>query len=166
MLAGTLAILYPTHDSPPDLSAALPRAAVMARALGHEGLLAMALSKLAFSEMDRRELRAATVHARESTALAEALHNRTMAVQSGALAEVADALAGQPAGLAAVADTVAAAWRRREIRTASDWLLKLAAGILALKGPTEAGRCLGVYQAILLSEHATTNATEQMFIDQ
>lgn len=166
VLAGTLMLLYPLPGTPDDLQGTLARAVIEARSARHAGLLSISLANLALWELSRGDAEGAALHAREALAIAEDLHNRASVALMRATTQAAEALAGTGTALADVSVALAAAWERRETRTASDCLLKLAAGGLRQRGPEVAGRCLGIYRAVLEMEGLAANEVEAAFIAQ
>ncbi len=166
VLAGTLLLLYPTRHTSPDLLATLPRAVAAARRAGHAGLLTLALANHAAWDLDRGDPESAVVHAREAAALAEALHNRAAETIMRGTLQTAEALSGTGTGLSAVAAIVALSWERLETRTVTDALLKLAAGARRHRPDDLAGRCLGLYRALLVREAIAPIASEEVFAEQ
>ncbi|MCH1865626.1 BTAD domain-containing putative transcriptional regulator [Nocardioides sp. CFH 31398] len=166
VLAGTLLLLYPTPGSPPALRGSLARAVGVARAARHEGLLALASHNLAAWLLENGDLENARVHALESAAAAERLHNRAILVTQRAVLGTVEVLSGSDAGLRQVTEVLRVAWEHDELRTSADALLRLAAGSLARGRATTAARCLGTYRALLSRAGAVPSETEDNFLRQ
>jgi DNA-binding SARP family transcriptional activator len=163
VLAGTLTLLYPHRDSPPDLADAMQRAAHHARLSGHRGLLFLGLANLAFWELDCGRAAHAEVHAREAQVIAEANQNRGALTAAAALADSAHAQAGGTT-LAAIVSQLELAWARPELRTVTDGLLRLAAGTRA-RDEGLARRFLGAYDAVLVAGGLSATASEETFVE-
>ena len=166
VVASTCGMLYPTSDTPADLQDTLPRAVAAARDAHHHGLLALCLANLAMAELERGNVAAAAVHARESGSLGREAHHWALSTVAAEVAETAEVLTGSEAGLARVLGSLELAFDHHELRRCTEALLRLAAGLRRLGREQDAAICLGVYQALLVRDGAPATGAERALVDQ
>jgi hypothetical protein len=121
------------------------RSVDLARSIGHEGILTIGLANLAEARIIGGDATGSAQLASEAASRFAAMHLVLYLEYARATLATASALAGSAQDLAGVAEATENAWRCDDLRSLTDGLLKLAAGLRATGQETASAQALSLF---------------------